>query len=120
MRGWPAERWQLIDAWLQALVNDKKIDRLRAYIPEAIALLKTDQRIGRRFTEVELELKISGLLGEHPGIQERSLSFSVDSFVQRLAHHRRVVVPGYHRYLKIRQEIIERERDGLARCYQAY
>lgn len=113
MAGWPAERWQLATAWLQAIVSDKKLEYLRVYIPEAIALLKSHQRLDRRFTEVELELKITGLLGEHPRIQDRSLAFSVDSFVQRLAHHRQVVVPGYQRYLQIRQEIIERERAQL-------
>lgn len=113
MRGWPADRWQLADAWLQALVNDKKNDQWRAYIPEAIALLKSDQRLDRRFTEVELELRITGLLGEHSRIQDRSLAFSVDSFVQRLANHRQIVVPGYLRYLQTRQEIIDTERAQL-------
>ena len=113
MQGWPAERWQLTSAWLQALINDKKMQSLRRYIPEAVALLKTDQRLDRRFTEVELELCVSDLLGEHPRIQDRALAFSVDEFVQRLALHRYEVVPQYQRYLQLRQEIIEQERHSL-------
>lgn len=113
MQGWPAERWDLTSAWLQALVKDKNLPELQHYIPEAVALLKTDQRLDRRFTEVELELEVNGLMGEHPSIQNRSLKFSVDSFVQRLAQHRYEVVPQYQRYLQLRQQIIDQERQSL-------
>lgn len=113
MQGWPAERWSLAFAWLQALVKDKKLIHLQHYIPEAVALMKSDQRLERRFTEVDLELSVNNLMGEHPRIQHRSLFFAVDSFVQRLAHHRLHVIPQYQAYLRIRQEIVELERKGL-------
>lgn len=113
MQGWPAERWNLTAAWLQALIKDKQLEHLQRYIPEAVAVLKTDQRLDRRYTEVELELSVSGLLGEHPRIQNRTLAFAVDEFVQRLAHHRYQVVPSYQRYLQVRQQIIEQERYAL-------
>ncbi|MCE3254395.1 MAG: repair protein, partial [Cellvibrio sp.] len=113
MQGWPAERWNLTNAWLQALVKDKPLAAKARYIPEAIALLKSDQRLDRRFTEVEIELRISGLMGDHPLIQDRTLAFSLDSFVLRLAHHRQLVVPQYQRYLQVRQQIVEQERNGL-------
>lgn len=113
MQGWPAERWSLTAAWLNALIKDQQLDYLLRYIPEAVAVLKTDQRLDRRYTEVELELKISGLLGEHSRIQDRTLLFAVDEFVQRLAHHRYEVVPNFQRYLQVRQQIIEQERYAL-------
>jgi len=112
MQGWPAERWSLTAAWLQALIKDKQLP-LAHYIPEAVAILKTDQRLDRRFTEVELELRVDSLMGEHPLIQNRSLAFSVDSFVQRLAQHRYQVVPQYQEYLQLRQQIIDQERNDL-------
>lgn len=113
MQGWPAERWNLTAAWLQALVKDQQLEHLQRYIPEAVAVLKTDQRLDRRYTELELELHVSGLLGEHPRIQDRALAFAVDEFVQRLAQHRYEVVPQYQRYLQLRQQIVEQERYTL-------
>lgn len=113
MQGWPAERWSLAVAWLQALIKDKGLVHLSHYIPEAVALLKTDQHVDRRFTEVELQVTVTGLMGEHPLIQDRSLSFSIDTFVQRLAQHRYEVVPQYQRYLQLRQQIVEQERYSL-------
>jgi hypothetical protein len=66
MQGWPAERWNVTSAWLQALIKNKQQASFSRYIPEAVALLKTDQRLDRRFTEVDVELRISGLMGDHP------------------------------------------------------
>ena len=113
MLGWPAERWNLTTAWLQALVKEKDEEQLARYIPEAVALVNADERLDHRFTEMDLELKIEGLLGDHPLIENRALAYSLDAFLMRLEHHRHEVVPAYRRYLHVRQEVIAREREML-------
>ncbi len=113
MMGWPAERWNLTTAWLTALVEEKQLQELSRYIPEAVAYINADERLDRRMTEVDLEISVSGLLGDHQSIEDRCLSFSLDSFLQRMEHHRFEVIPAYHRYLATRQEIITSEREGL-------
>ncbi|WNO09138.1 DNA repair ATPase [Teredinibacter sp. KSP-S5-2] len=113
MVGWPAERWNLSVAWLQALTEKKNLGNLARYIPEAVALINADERLERRFTEVDLELTIDGLLGDHPTIENRQLRFSLDSYLLRMENHRFEVVPAYHRYLKLRQEAISNNREAL-------
>ena len=113
MMGWPAERWNLSCAWLTALVRDKNLDHLVRYVPEAAALINADERIDRRFTEVDLELSIDGLMGEHTRIQNRTLSLAIDDFFMRLDHHRTVFVKGYERYQQTRQSVIKQEREVL-------
>ncbi|NHO89124.1 AAA family ATPase [Pseudoteredinibacter isoporae] len=113
MIGWPAERWNLTAAWLQALVDEKQLSSLESYIPEAVALINADERLDRRLSEVDLELKIEGLMGDHAIIEDRSLSFGLDAFLLKLERHRFEVVPAYHRYLDLRQDIIRSERDML-------
>ncbi len=113
IKGLVADRWQLTQAWLQAMVDGKDLQHLQRYIPEAIGLINCDQRIDRQATETDLELKVDNLMGDHPLISERSLSFALDDFLSRLDHHRHVVIPGYHAYLDLRQEIIDEERDKL-------
>jgi hypothetical protein len=114
MIGWPAERWNLSTAWLKALVDNKpELAGFERYIPEAVALINSDERLERRFTEIDSEISVTGLLGDHPLIQSRSLSFSVDSFLQRVKSHRYNVLPSYHRYLKVRQEVIATEKEAL-------
>ena len=104
------QRWQLTHAWLQALVEHKQLTQLQGYIAEAVALLNGDQRIDRRSSQTDLELNIDQLMGDHPVIQQRSLGFAVDDFLQRLQHHQQVVIKGYHDYHSLRQTIMEQQR----------
>lgn len=118
MMGWPAERWNLTTAWLQALLEDSDWDvrqreKLARYIPEAVAIINADERLDRRLTEVDVELTVSGLMGDHPCIEDRAMSFALDAFLQRLDEHRHVVVPAYHHYLDVRQRIITKKRNEL-------
>ncbi len=107
------QRWQLSHAWLQALVEHKQLHQLQGYIPEAVALLNGDQRIDRRSSQTDLELTIDQLMGDHAVIQQRSLGFAVDGFLQRLQHHQQVVIKGYHDYHRIRQTIMAEQRTAL-------
>ncbi|VUD69365.1 hypothetical protein TDB9533_04732 [Thalassocella blandensis] len=113
MIGWPAERWNLSCAWLSALVNNKQLDALRRYIPEAAGLINADERIDRRSTEVDLEITVEGLMGEHPKLDKRCLHFAVDEFLLQLDEHAEVHLQNFQRYLQIRQDVIARERKSL-------
>lgn len=113
LKGKVALRWELTRAWLTALISKKELHSLERYIPEAVALINGDDRIDRRATEVDVEMTVAGLLGNHPSIKNQTLQFSLDSFLQRLENHTENVIPAYHRYLDVRQEIINRERDLL-------
>jgi MoxR-like ATPase len=118
----PCEQWQLSQAWLSAMLDTKAGNepsrKLARYIPEAVALLNLESqsnlaKVTHRSSNVELEITIRGLLGDHPLLQNQALSFGLDAYLQRMEHHRDVVIPAYHHYLKIRQEIIAREREAL-------
>lgn len=113
MQGWPAQRWNLSRAWFSALVEEKSLEHLQRYIPEAIAIVNAQQKVDRRSSEADLQLKVEGLLGDHNIIQNRALSFSVDGFLQKLEHHRHYVIPAYHRYLSVRQAVIDEQRQSL-------
>ena len=113
MLGWPAQRWDLTTAWLQALVADKGLDKLSRYIPEAVALINAEERLDRRLTEVDIELSAEGLLGEHPLIEGQVLSFALDAYLQRMERHKYEIVPAYHRYLEVRQEVLAEQRKNL-------
>ena len=108
----PAEQWKLASAWLQALLEGHSLAPLSRYIPEAVAQIIA-RGVRHRTLAVNIEMTVDGLMGDHQRISDRSLSFSLDDFLQRTEQHRRVVVPTYHRYLQTRQEIISSERDKL-------
>lgn len=111
--GFPADRWNLTSAWLEALVEEKELTLLSRYIPEATALINADERLERRPTEADLELSIEGLLGSHASIENRTLTFALDAYLLRMEHHCREIVPAYHKFLQVRQDIMNREREAL-------
>ena len=91
----PAERWQLTVAWFDALVRHKQLASRARYVPEAAALRNFAGHLTYRATEVDLELTIKGLLGEHATISERRLSFACDAFLQRMEHRKQVTMHGF-------------------------
>lgn len=113
LSGFPSARWDLSHAWFSALVENRGLESLRRYIPEAVAILNADQRLDRRMTQTDLEFRIEGLLGEHPLIRDRSLSLSVDAFLEKVERHRREFIPAYRRFLAARQNFVDGQRRQL-------
>ncbi len=112
----PAQRWQYLHAWLQALVKGKE-HHWAHYIPEAVALLSTRESLARHKLDVSLEMRVADLMGEHPLIHSdgktRSLYLSLDQFLSRYQQHSQQVVPAYQRYLQTRSKLIEQQRERL-------
>ena len=116
LKGKTGQRWQFINAWLQALMSSKN-DSLKHYIPEAIALISLEDRLPNTVVKAQLEMRITELLGDHPLIQsennERFLSLSFDEFLTRYQYHKQTVVTRYQRYLHLRNSIIEEQRKAF-------
>jgi len=109
----PAERWKMTSAWFQAMVGKRELAALEKYIPEATALVNADDRIPRRPSEIDIEVSIENLLGEHGNIADRTLSFSVDNYLTRLREHNEEFIHGYDRYIRTRQAVIDELREQL-------
>ena len=111
--GRPAAQWALAGNWLRGLCSEAEYGALQDYLPEAVALSLLAEDFPRRVTEVDLRFVVTGLMGEHPRIQERSLQLAVDDFFARLREHREGFLPGLQRYQALRQAVIGREREAL-------
>lgn len=105
-------RWNLARSWLDAMVSKSGNATLQRYIPEAIATILCETSSFSE-TAVELELKVDNLMGDHQRIEDRQLTISVDEFLSRLDRHVSVVVPAYHAYLILRQDVADREKATL-------
>ncbi|HEY7773898.1 MAG TPA: DNA repair ATPase [Marinagarivorans sp.] len=114
----PAEAYALSQAWLRAMVNNKSLESMCNYIDEAAVILCTDKmatsiEVPRRNVVVDLDVAVDGLLGDHPKLQQQTLPFSLNQFLETLRHHVDVFVPNYHRYLTMRAELMSTEREKL-------
>lgn len=108
----PAAQWHLAQAWLEALVVSKDMPSSKRYVPEAVVALVFDT-LPRYTSQVDVEVSVSGLLGEHVRLQSGSMDLAVDTFLSRLNHHVSVSVPEYQRYLSVRQSVLDNQRQNL-------
>jgi len=117
LKNQPLQAWALSQAWLTALLNnkanhgDQELDYLARYIPEAAANL-LDQLTFEQ-SSAALELSVTQLLGEHVRIEQQTLRFSLDEFLQRMEHHQRVTLEEYRHYLNLRSSAMKSERAKL-------
>src|SRR5690554_7897398 len=68
---------------------------------------------GVQVTEVDLRFTVDGLLGDHPRIDNGSMTLALDDLFARLRRHREAFLPGMQRYQALRQEVIQQQRDAL-------
>lgn len=111
--GRPAAQWALVGHWLDGLCGEEGFAGLADYRAEAVALALLRADFPQRFTEVDLRFSVSGLMGEHPRIQDHSLALAVDDFFGRLREHREQVLPGLRQYQALRQALVARQREAL-------
>ncbi len=106
------QQWQLISAWLQAMLSATDPNNYLHYIPETIALLIAPQ-ITLRENKTALEFKVVDLMGEHPKIDQQCLHLGLDRFLLQYQHHQEIVIPQFYRYHQLRSRIINEQREAL-------
>ena len=109
------DRWQLIESWLKGLCTIPQLHNLANYIAEAVVLLILDNEneLNISISELELDVTINDLLGQHPTIKQGSLTINLDNFFTRMRHQSRVVIPEFQHYQAIRQEVLNDQRHHL-------
>ncbi len=106
-------KWQLVSAWLEGYCESQSLNSLIRYIPEAVMLLLDNGLVQRQIKQDSTEVLVEGLLGEHPLIEKQSLTLAVDVFDQRLNHHRQTVIPAFQQFIKLKQSLIDTQRERL-------
>ncbi len=86
---------------------------LKAYVPEAAALLLLGPTLPHRVSQADLDVSVHGLLSEHPRIVDGALNLRLFDLMQRLADHRRVWLSGFQDFQRLRHDALVREREAL-------
>jgi len=109
-------RFELATAWLAAFVarSDKPaIATLAPVLDEAVVLLLSETRLDRDQSAALSAVEVSGLLGQHPRIENRTLKLRLDEFLTRLTRFRQTRVPGFRAFRDARSVVLERARREL-------
>ncbi|MCE7518591.1 DNA repair ATPase [Vreelandella titanicae] len=111
--GNPGARWVITSHWLQAHAGQAKQEALLHYLPEAIAMLNTADRLSTATHNVELAFTVTGLLGQHGRLEQQQLTLQLDDFQERLRHHEQVVIRDWTALQERRQLILREQRERL-------
>ena len=107
------KRWSLTYSWLKAYVDNQQLTEFDNFVFEAVAIINAGNHIKRQDMEVDLQLTIEKLLGDHRNLKNQSLTIILDEFLLRLEHHCSVISTGYRDFQQTRQQVINEQRQSL-------
>lgn len=107
------ENYSVVKDWITSFVKMKGKEGQEFFIEEASMIYLENKKIKYQEKGLTLTSKVEGLLGEHGLISEQSLIVSLDDLILRGKHQKEIVVPNYLRYIKLRQELSNSQREKL-------
>ncbi|WP_166353883.1 DNA repair ATPase [Phytoactinopolyspora limicola] len=108
-----AARHQLVYAWLSSYLAASDGDVSAVDLPEAVAVELTGSAATRHESAASLSASVSGLLGTHPRINNRTLTFRLDELLARARRFRTERIPAYRSFQRQRTALIEQQRHVL-------
>ncbi|WP_420032176.1 DNA repair ATPase [Streptomyces sp. cg28] len=103
-------RRSLVEAWLTAYATAVGDDA--GELPEAVAL-ELCPDLPRHDADAPLTATVEGLLGTHPRVDGRRLTFRLDELLARTRDFRERTVPGFRAYQRLRTSLVAAEHDRL-------
>ncbi|MEO1273400.1 MAG: DNA repair protein, partial [Myxococcota bacterium] len=109
-------RIHLATGWLQGFVDRAGSDLdadMREAVPEAAVLMLTEGHLDRDVSSATTTMQATGLLGQHPRIDDQTLTVRLDSFTQRLRHYMDERVPQYKTFRTEVQRVLDEARERM-------
>ncbi|MFF3137869.1 DNA repair ATPase [Streptomyces mirabilis] len=107
-----AARRQLVEAWLSSYSSATGTDITPGDLAEAVAA-ELCPDLPRYESDAPLTGTVTGLLGTHPRITDRSLTIRVDEFLSRTREFRAKDTPAFRAYQRQRTTLVTAERTRL-------
>ncbi|MGP1665676.1 MAG: DNA repair ATPase, partial [Rhodanobacter sp.] len=109
----PRLQWLLVQQALTAMAARPELTQHTRFVAEAAALYLHGRALKVTSRKVELTATVTGLLGQHPRIDNGSLALSIDAALARFQRHVSTFVPEFQRYLALRAQVVQRERESM-------
>jgi len=109
----PKEQWHYVGYWLSGLLQQANQADNKRYLNEAIVniLLQSSEVFSKNPKDMHCEVK--HLLGDHGSINDRTIHFEVDEFIERLSHYNKFTVPAYNEFKKVKTAIMEAQKTAM-------
>ncbi len=109
----PRVQWLMVQQAIEAIATRPQLARHARFAAEATALYLHGRALQITARNVELDATVTGLLGQHPRIDDGSLVLSIDDALARFHRHVNEFVPQFQRYLALRAQVVQHEREAM-------
>jgi len=99
--------------WVSAFVAGRRDGDDADFVDEVAALLLTGSFDVTRVVEAALTADLPGMVGNHPLIEDKTYHLNYNAFTMKLGRFGREVVPRFETYVRLKKELVERERDRM-------
>jgi hypothetical protein len=105
--------WRLASSWIDGLLQFQPQPDHAFARDEAVALMILNDSLPLQVNTVTIQQSVTGLLGDHPRIDNQTLYLELPEFLLRLHRYSNTVVPEFERFKVRRSELIEASRKQL-------
>ncbi|NQT38088.1 MAG: DNA repair ATPase [Planctomycetes bacterium] len=98
--------------WVTAFLATRNDPRDADYAEEVAVLLTTSFDV-TRVVEASVHRELTGMVGNHPLIEQKTYRLNYNTFLLKLERYRREVVPRFETYGRLKKELVDRQRDGM-------
>ncbi len=113
----PVERYEMLRNWVDAFVNQSKIDEevefVEEYIDEAASLLFHDSYDNKFIIHASVVADVKAMLGSHRVIEEKTYHLNYNDFMLKLTHFDQQTVPAFQQFSRLKKELTEQFREQL-------
>lgn len=109
----PGEQWWTAQSWANAYLTSSNAGTDKHASDELSALLIAGGTLAHEASAALTKATVTGLLGQHPRIVDRTLAITLDEFLARLRKFSEVTVPEFRAFRELRHQLAEREREAL-------
>jgi hypothetical protein len=99
--------------WVEAFLATRDDPIEADYADEVAALLLTGSFDVTRVVEASVFRDLTGMVGNHPLIEDKTYRLNYNAFMMKLAAYQREVVPRFEAYGRLKKDLVERERERL-------
>ncbi len=109
----PKGQWQYVGYWLSGLIEQSQQAQNKRYLNEAIVniLMQSSDAFSKNPKDMHCEAQ--NLLGDHSNINDRTIAFEVDEFIERLSHYTKEIVPAYNEFKNVKTTIMESQKASM-------
>ncbi len=101
--------------WLKSFVQLENKDSLKDFVFEAAAIhmVKDSDNSFVTKKDIDLNVKVEGLLGEHRTLDDGKKEITLDGFLSRLKYHHDVFYSSFEAFVELRKTVSEEEKEKL-------